>query len=176
MIYYSGSNQAEVEQKDKTKSLGGFKSSTKIPNGQIGNLFGSISNKTLQDKSREIKVFFFKNETGSVINDLTVYIEEETEVANWSIGAQNPNESGAVEKIPNKDSKPYTVQLQPLSTTPILITNTLENDGSIGFFLERSIDPNYQNRTCEELNELFEAGVEKIESFEEICELSFGWT
>jgi hypothetical protein len=59
---------------DKDKSLGGFVSSSPIPNDLIGNLFGEISAYTIENNFRETKALVIKNE-GSAATGLTTWFE-----------------------------------------------------------------------------------------------------
>lgn len=60
-LYYTGAIKFDQSQTEPIKSLGGFISSTEVPNGLLGNLFGDLSRFTVMQGKAEIRVFAIKN-------------------------------------------------------------------------------------------------------------------
>ena len=77
-LYYSGANQPNTPQNDPKKSLGGYLSSTEVPNGRLNNIFNDISPVSKQFNYEEVKGVFIKNTTGAAVNNVTVYSTEGT--------------------------------------------------------------------------------------------------
>lgn len=59
--YYTGAKIFNQPQLDSSQSLGGFISSSIIPNGMLSNLFGSLSRYTIQNGKSEIRAFVLYN-------------------------------------------------------------------------------------------------------------------
>ena len=72
-LFYTGASSFGAEQKDLNKSLGGWISSTPIPNGMKSNLFGSISSYTSDQLFREVIAIALKNVTTETVNDIEIY-------------------------------------------------------------------------------------------------------
>ena len=145
-LYFTGAASFNAEQKDKNKSLGGYKSSTEIPNDLLGNLFGDISMYTLDEKLRETKAIIIYNESNSDLEDLYIWFDKITD----SLGlfevaavALTPNSSGEVymEYIDNIRASPYVgnfVQADTVSNKQLL-SNLFESKSYLGLWLRRSI-------------------------------------
>lgn len=73
MLYYTGAKKIEDPQTNPFLSLGGFKSSSQIPNGKINNIFPKITQSTLQKNQQSVRMIVFQNLTGQPLTDLKVY-------------------------------------------------------------------------------------------------------
>jgi hypothetical protein len=72
--YYSGAKTLNGAQNTPSKSLGGYISSTMIPNSRIDSMFDELSCYTAQNGVLETKVFYIKNTTTDDVNDLNFFI------------------------------------------------------------------------------------------------------
>lgn len=112
-LYFSGATAKFASQNDVTKSLGGFMSSTPIPNNRIGALFSGVSMYNLKERLPETMAFFIYNDTGSDITNLTVQqiyqnkLGEPINVCNFDWAVVQPNENFSIEKIGNKMEQPF---------------------------------------------------------------------
>lgn len=70
LLLYTGAIQPLTGQRNPEKSLGGFVSSTKIPNGRINNLFEDVSYYTKIDKPVQYKAVAIENNTGDALINL----------------------------------------------------------------------------------------------------------
>ncbi len=71
--FYSGAKTLDVEQRTPEKSLGGYRSSTVVPNGRINSMFNDFSSLTLQEAKSETKAFFVKNTFDKKVTGILLY-------------------------------------------------------------------------------------------------------
>ena len=72
-FYYTGAINFDGSQENQNASLGGYKSSSFVPNSRKNALFSEISYQEQKNGSDEIRGVVLKNETGATINDLSLY-------------------------------------------------------------------------------------------------------
>lgn len=72
-LFYSGAKTLGAPQFTPEKSLGGFLSSTVIPNGKVESVFSSFSNLSAQNGSVEVKGIFLQNTFSTVKTNVLVY-------------------------------------------------------------------------------------------------------
>lgn len=72
-FFYSGAKSLNSSQTDISKSLGGFISSTSLPNGRLNNLFQDVSLVSLQEESSETKAIFLKNISNKIVQNIVLY-------------------------------------------------------------------------------------------------------
>jgi hypothetical protein len=120
-IYYTGSDAAGTTQGESNKSLGGYISSTPIPNNYIGNLFPTISQLSQQEKREEIRVIAIQNDSGADFTSYDVYVQlvdSDNVAAEWEMGFQTPvlDDCGdlVVEAVPNANASPVNVTMQEI--------------------------------------------------------------
>ncbi len=68
---YSGATAYLLPQNNPSLSLGGYVSSSIVPNGRLNGLFSDGSHKSAKFGSVETKALILENETGSTANDIT---------------------------------------------------------------------------------------------------------
>lgn len=73
MLYYTGAKTAEDIQDNPLLSLGGYKSSTQIPNGKLHNVFPKITQGNVIKNTQIVRLIVFQNLTGADLTDLTIY-------------------------------------------------------------------------------------------------------
>lgn len=71
--YYSGAKSLDVEQRSPEKSLGGFRSSTVVPNGRINSMFNDFSSLSVNEGKSETKAFFIKNDFNTKVTGILIY-------------------------------------------------------------------------------------------------------
>lgn len=157
-LYYTTAGDPETQQGKPTNSLGGFKSSSQVPNDQYSNLFGELSTYSLSKMQDEYIGLMLVNETGGDITGVNIYFDiPEGSYSEYKIDAITPatDEDGNkyVEQIPSRYSK-------PLYSTPI--TADVDNKYSIGDMLDgamvgvwvkREIDEDFINEDCSNVYE-----------------------
>ena len=72
-LYYTGAPIKNIPQGNPNQSLGGFKSSTLVPNARKNALFSDISMEQYNEGDRELRGLILKNETGAVVSNITAY-------------------------------------------------------------------------------------------------------
>lgn len=133
MIYLTGADaslvkSADAPQTDTAKSLGGYVSSTPVPNGELNTLFDLISAYTLEKKQKETLAVALVNKLTSLVTDVTLKIVVgKDNLATFRIAAVTLDSSLAMEHIPNRYAEPiaadfYNADFQRASVD-IEITN-----------------------------------------------------
>jgi hypothetical protein len=111
-LFFTGADVLEGIQTNQLKSLGGYKSSTVIPNSSPNKLFDDISNITIKNRLQQIRGIVLKNSL-IAMTDLkmnVVYDNLYTEYNNeceFDFAFVELSTNGAMEKIPNIDALPY---------------------------------------------------------------------
>lgn len=72
-LFYSGAKTLNSENFSPEKSLGGFISSTQIPNGKVESIFSNFSNMSINSGVYETKGLFIKNTFPYTVKNLLVY-------------------------------------------------------------------------------------------------------
>lgn len=177
-LFYSGADVVDNPQADPRISLGGFLSSTVVPNDFLGNLFDDISLYTLKKGAIYTKAVFLKNETGQVVNDLEAYFEQNISseyLAQFQIGASTALNNEQIEQIGNSRSVPYSVQFFSANgvANKVLLTNQIPIDGVIGIWIKRIIEAT-PSPECDVIFDDWKNKVSKEK--EEVTELIFDYT
>lgn len=158
-LYYTGSDSFNGVQTDSKSSLGGFISSTPIPNQKIGNLFSDISYNNLIKKPIEIIGIALKNELANKI-DLKIWIEKLSGgICNYQIALVAPTVQGSnlsLEKISTKDSYPYYASfINAISEGTAFYQATFNLNEYLGIWIKREITSDglelYENDSLKEL-------------------------
>ena len=132
-LYYSGAKSYNAPQINPLNSLGGYLSSTPIPNGENNSVFSDVSLLSIKNKTRECKLIVLKNELANISN---VKIWSNYEIA---IVAPSENNNGEIifEGIPNYNSIPYYAKFGLYSESePFLIGNMNVNQ-CFGIWVKR---------------------------------------
>ena len=146
-IYYTGADKAGSEQKDPKNSLGGYISSSLVPNNFIGNLYAAISQLSEQELREDTKVIAIKNDTGADFTAFDVYIgtEDESKLqTEWQIGymAAALDDCGDIyfEKLENAQSLPLNVTMQNgLGVNNKLTLPNMVNATFIALYIQRKV-------------------------------------
>lgn len=167
MLYYTGAIQHLAQQTDPSKSLGGYISSSQVPNDVLGNLFPTIDYSTLINKTKHIRVVAFLNTTGGIINNFSIYTNTPPDsFSKLKVGLilNEIDESCNIpyfETLPNGFSTPLYIQLYDAEGPGNAITlNSIPNNQYVGVFLQREIivenneefnpDGTLRTKTCED--------------------------
>lgn len=146
MLYYTGAIQHNAIQEDPSKSLGGYISSSLVPNDVLNNLFGTIDYSTLVNQTKETRVIAFLNTTGGTINTFSIY-------TNTPIDSFSKLKVGLIlneidetcnipyfEQLPNRNSTPLYVQVIDAEGQENAIEiNNVPVNNYVGIFLQREI-------------------------------------
>lgn len=161
--YFTGADNYLDAQVDKDKSLGGYVSSSPIPNDLLGALFGDISAYTVEKKFKDTKAIVIKNETGAAITGITTYFTNQATVPflKIEIAAVQLTEDTSctpskfsMEKIINMRSTPINaVFAEPVDIGSAVSLGDLDINEMLGIWIRISLKDNVSdNFTCENLN------------------------
>lgn len=144
-FYYTGAPIANTPQGNPANSLGGLVSSSVVPNGQEGNLFGALSTFALTNGATEVRGIILKNETGEIANNLSIYIEPSTygiAATTFEIAAVTVV-NDEIEKLPSAQSFPYigTFVEATGEGDKVLLVEELQPDEMIGLWIKRVVEP-----------------------------------
>lgn len=142
-LYYTGADVLDTPQTSAEKSLGGFRSSTMVPNGGLNVLFSDISYKMLGDKPTEVRALVLKNTGAEVVINVSLYTENQADVPFSKIEiAPVSLVNGEMERVSGGKTLPFDVidwyDLEGESEAAILVAE-LEVGESIGIWIRRTI-------------------------------------
>jgi len=104
---YSLKRTQENPQEDPAKSLGGFISSSPVPNGSLNALFDLISSNALVERPRETLAVALMNTLEVAVQNVEIKIVVGNKpICSWRVAAVAPNSELAVENIPNRYAEP----------------------------------------------------------------------
>lgn len=144
ILFYTGAFSNEAPQVSADKSLGGYVSSSLIPNGRLNNIFSQISKSTVINKKQEIRMIALKNTTGSSITNAKIYTNIADGSVKLKVAAVAPaivNGVPVFESIQDSNSLPYQASLDlhegevNAINTGIILPNAI-----IGIWILREID------------------------------------
>lgn len=161
-LFYTVSSQEGNVQSKPTNSLGGFCSSSKVPNGSLENLFSEISVYGLQNPQAEYIGLILKNTWGQVTS-LSFWMNVPgNSMCKFKIAVVSLTENGEMEMIPSVNSKPLYAEFEETSQqNPLVLTleEPFEKGQMLGLWLERTINtevPEVKDRNnCEILYQMF---------------------
>ena len=106
-LYYTTVKEPDSPNSRPDLSLGGYKSSTPIPNASNSNLFSDVSIYSVYSDKEEYIGIAVKNESSSKLENVNLWfnVPEDSQIE-VEVAATIPNESGMVETIPNTFSRP----------------------------------------------------------------------
>lgn len=166
-LYYTGASEFEGEQKDPASSLGGWISSTQIPNGLKSNMFGSLSEYTISNDFREVIGIALKNTTGAEIADITAYFtpDPDNALAKFKIAAVQVSGGGScgwfIETIDSNKALPYNGTFYEAEGQENAVSlGTLAADAFLGIWIMREIDQEAvaAQKTCDQLDSDYTEG------------------
>ena len=142
IFYYTGSEFYNAVQNNVEKSIGGYLSSSQVPNQSLNNVFSDISKISKEQGLVETKAIVLKNTTGTDVTNVNLY-------QNYPVGVLCKIEWAAVslvggqkmEKIPNFRSCPYvgTFNEPNGAGNQILLSNNFVKNDVIGLCVRRTI-------------------------------------
>lgn len=143
-LYYTGANQYGRIQNNPELSLGGFMSSTVVPNQTVGNLFSEVSEKSLREERVELKAIFIKNELPIPISNLTICcIKSELSACNFQFSAVASTDQKSMERIQSSVENPYYADFFEANgvENAETLTEELLSGNILGLWIKRIILP-----------------------------------
>lgn len=94
-------------QADPAKSLGGYISSSPVPNASLNALFDLISTQTLTDRPKETIAIGLINQLDKAVTNVRLFIVVDSNpICEWKVAATAVSEDLRMESIPNRYSEP----------------------------------------------------------------------
>lgn len=190
-LFYTGAKKFLDEQKKAELSLGGFVSSTKVPNDFFGNLFGEVSAYTIDKNSRETIAIVLQNTTGADVIDVLLHFIfpvgtfVKVEVASVQL-TQDTEGSFCMEKIENMRALPFVGTFFEANGIGNAVNlGNLADKAFLGLWLQRTLVPDIKkdNFECAALEANFSDGLKDEVGFvtvplpqDETVELNLSWT
>jgi hypothetical protein len=152
-FYYTTSAGENQVQKNKTVSLGGYKSASSVPNNFLNNLFGDISLLGIQRNQDQYIGLVLVNETGADVTDINLWFEypvdNETDLNNISdtkleVAAVSMSkdaiEVDIMEHIDNMYAAPYNAEFfEADGETNKVLLGDLDQSAKLGIWFKRSL-------------------------------------
>lgn len=115
MLYLTGAAssvaQSEAHQNDPMKSLGGYISSSVVPNGAINSLFDLVSMKTIKDKTKETIAIGLVNKFDKTVSEISAKIvADKKDVCKFKIAAVEVDDKLCMEHIENRYAEPMNAE------------------------------------------------------------------
>ena len=151
-FYYTTTAGENLEQRKKEVSLGGYKSSTLVPNNYLNNIFGDISLLTIQRNQEMYIALVLVNETGGDITNLNAWFVYPTDDENNNISdtkieiaavlmSQDDEGVDIMENVENMYSAPYSANFFEADSedNKVTLISSFTNGDKIGIWLKRSL-------------------------------------
>lgn len=180
-LYYTGAEQFNFPQIDPLKSLGGNISSSLIANQSINNLFGSISNFSLQKKTSDTKIIALKNSLNAdLLNFKFYYTLDFNSQFDYEFAFVKPTQDGCgnliFEKLNNSESSPYYASFitpDPKDFQNEVNLSSFEKNSYLGLFIRRKIKQDSIQSSIS--NTCVAQDLSNIDSQIEKLSLNFSW-
>lgn len=155
-LYYTVSSGYLDIQGNYINSLGGFPSSTEVPNDVFDNFFDEISLSEIKDVKTQYRAIIIKNESEEIIENIELWFEKkDSNICSYQIGATllSNDEQPFMEHIPSVYSKPLYTQLYDATVDSKVSIGNLNPGQMIGLWLSRTAD---KEKALEEYNNVAE--------------------
>ncbi len=160
-LFFTGASSFLGQQTDPSRSLGGLISSSPLPNGSVDEVFDSISEKQMNDGSKETRGFAFLNETGiEIVSPRLFYMNESREpitnirMSIVEVGQDTRCSTFYIESISNGQQSPINASFKDnRGESNAIVMPNIPAGGYIGIWVERSINTNRSKElmSCENL-------------------------
>lgn len=110
-VFYTGSSNGNFAQQNPSSSLGGYISTTRVPNNRDSNIFGPIAYLDWKEQEETTLALGLYNETSSPLNNFKVWVTlEDGSFIDIDLGlsASSTDSKGVfIESIQSSDSLPF---------------------------------------------------------------------
>lgn len=115
MLYLTGASSSsksnEALQDDAMKSLGGYISSSPVPNAAINTLFDLVSIKTIQERNKETIAIGLVNKFDFPVSNVSLkVVSEQDNICNFRVAATAVDKNHCMEHINNRYSEPINAE------------------------------------------------------------------
>lgn len=138
MLYLTGAEMSitksnNAPQNDPANSLGGYVSSSPVPNASVNALFDLLSIQTLKDKKKETLAIGLINKFDYDVKDVKVkIITKKRNVATFRLAAVELDSNLCMEHIPNRYAEPMQAEFHNVDFTRTSVAVTIINPGVVG--------------------------------------------
>lgn len=144
MLYYTGAAKPEEIQDNPSISLGGFKSSSQIPNGQIHNLFPKITQSVVMNNRKITRMIVFHNQLPVDMSNINLFIDN-SDKCKFTLCVIAPGYDAQCdrfffEQITDERNLPYQGVLEQHDETNPISIPTLQAGKFIGIWIRRELD------------------------------------
>lgn len=115
MLYLTGASSSsknnEAPQDDAMKSLGGYISSSPVPNAALNTLFDLVSIKTIKEKNKETIAIGLVNKFDIPVSDVSLKIvSEQDNICDFRVAATSVDKNHCMEHISNRYAEPINAK------------------------------------------------------------------
>lgn len=139
ILYFTGASTSSAKssnenpQTDVAKSLGGYISTSPVPNGAINEVFDCISLTTLKTKPKETLGFGLVNKFDTAVKNLYIRIITPPDaVAKFRVAAVAVGDDMVMEHIPNRYAEPVNAEFTDITYIKAFVDFEIENPVSVG--------------------------------------------
>ena len=180
-LLYTGASQANEEQKDPSKSLGGYVSLSPVPNGVLQSIFPAASLLSTQQKKKEVRLIALHNESTIIASNLTLTFKlDEDAVCDYKLAIVAPNldtcNDPLFERIDSGNSLPYYAEFNTIVNNEPIELSDLNANSYFGIWLMREYNETATEvKSCSTIQEEFDQPEPVEISKEEILEMKISW-
>lgn len=157
-FFYTNSVEPNQEQGQPTKSLGGYVSSTPVPNNRASALFGMVASYDINQGDETTIAIAANNESANKLTNLTFSFENKSKFAKFEFALVAVVDD-AMEQIAHNDSMPFIGDFieVPTETTigPEFVIDELGSNEKIGIWIKRVMEPQ-DLAACEDVSDTVE--------------------
>lgn len=145
--YYTGATKSVDQQPNPKISLGGYISTSKIPNGTKNNIFENITSQEVLKELREIKMIALHNngETAKTNVKVWVDVDDEETIFIYKLDVVEPGYDTVCnkyyfEQINSSSELPYNAELEVYGPDNQFDVGSINPDRFVGVWISREID------------------------------------
>lgn len=144
VLLFSGANHKDSMQREAKKSLGGYISSTPVPNKKLNSLFSEISSYDLSDEGGfEVIAIFLKNDSKEPMINIEIesfsqrVLGDDLNLCDFEFSISELSEKGGIELIGSPQEEPYYVNWFKCESSYEDCIIELKHQGNVGeeFFI-----------------------------------------
>lgn len=145
ILLYTGATSANAPQINANNSLGGYVSSSQIPNGRLANLFSTVAKSDVLQSRSQIRLIALKNTTGVTVNNVKVFSTVTDSHVKLQLAAVapaiDPDNNPVYESVLDGTTLPYQAVLNYHEGVDNAIdVGSISNGATIGIWVLREID------------------------------------
>lgn len=177
-LLYTNSSEPDGIQPIAASSIGGFVSSSPVPNSVLNELFGEVS--LNRDYNTKYRLIAIKNTFNHAIDNLQLkFFLNEDIISKIQVALVEPSiddcGNPVFERLINQYSKPMTGEFNEVEDGLLILGDSIESGAVLGLWISRQLDKELSKpKTCEELSDDFEQQVE-LET-EDSIQIDISWT